>query len=79
MAPEPKTAKDAITVENAIGQTVVVVPAGQPIPDNLDELKARYSQTSVLEEATGGDDVADGTEDKARRSSTTSSKRTARK
>lgn len=42
-----KTAKSDITVENANGQTVVVVHAGQPVPDNLDELKEQASQGQV--------------------------------
>jgi hypothetical protein len=36
-----KTASKDITIENAMGQTVVVVPAGQPVPDDLDALKER--------------------------------------
>jgi hypothetical protein len=44
---EAKTAKDDITVENVNGQTVVVVHAGQPVPDNLDELKAKAAEGQV--------------------------------
>jgi len=36
-----KTASEDIIIENGYGQQVVVVPAGQPVPDNIDELKAR--------------------------------------
>ena len=34
-----KTAQKDITVVNDAGQTVVVVPAGQPIPDDLADRK----------------------------------------
>lgn len=36
---DAKVAKDDITVKNNAGQNVVVVPAGQPIPDDLDAQK----------------------------------------
>jgi hypothetical protein len=36
-----KVADKDITIENAMGQTVVVVPEGQPVPDDLDEVKDR--------------------------------------
>lgn len=38
---EKKIAKKDITIQNDLGQTVVVVPAGQPVPDDLDAAKKR--------------------------------------
>jgi hypothetical protein len=43
---DQKTASEDIVVENANGQQVVVVHEGQPIPDNLDELKAQAGAVS---------------------------------
>lgn len=37
---DQKVAKEDIVVQNEAGQNIVVVPAGQPIPDDLDERKA---------------------------------------
>lgn len=42
-----KTAKEPITVTNQGGQTVLLVAAGQPIPDNLDELKRIHSRGPI--------------------------------
>lgn len=56
---ERKVADKDITVTNANGQTVMVVAAGQPIPDNLDELKEQAGAVSAgatdeqVEEARG--------------------------
>ena len=58
---DAKVADKDITVENANGQTVVVVHEGQPVPDNLDELKAQAGAVSgnatdeEIEEARGAE------------------------
>jgi hypothetical protein len=65
-----KTADKDITVENAQGQTVVVLAAGQPIPDNLDELKEVYSQGRISTASEDEIDAARGiVQDKSKRSS----------
>jgi hypothetical protein len=38
-------AKEDITAENELGQTVVLVPAGQPIPEDFD--KEEYARRTV--------------------------------
>lgn len=50
-----KIAEEDITEVNALGQTVVVVPKGQPVPEGVD--------------APAQDKAAPKTQDKARRSS----------
>ena len=65
---DQKTASEDITVENNAGQTVVVVPAGQPVPDNVDDLK-KQAELGVVAQAPDGQDNAPVTEDKAARSS----------
>lgn len=64
-----KIAKKDIVKENEIGQQVVIVPAGQPIPEDLDAAVAatvpqRDASDEDIARARGGD-----VEDKARRSS----------
>ena len=67
-----KVAKKDITVVNDAGQTVVLVHAGQEIPDDIEERKAA-AQPAVIRNATDAEvDAARGVapvEDKARRSS----------
>lgn len=50
-----RIAKEAITEVNDAGQTVVIVPAGQPIPEGVDVPKSKTTTA--------------GAEDKAKRSS----------
>lgn len=65
---EAKRANKDITIKNRLGQTVVIVPAGQPIPDNLDELKEKAG-------AVDRPDAPAETEDKAKRGSRGKSRR----
>ena len=64
---DEKIAKEDITVENANKQTVVVVAAGQPIPENLDELK---EQAGAVQRQASDEEI-----DEARGVETTSSRR----
>lgn len=62
-----KVAKKDITITDGNGRNVVVVAKGQPIPENLDELKKKYGEVS--RQATDEEIAAARGEDKAKRSS----------
>lgn len=67
-----KVAKEDITVENDAGQTVVVVHAGQVVPDDIDDRKMAAKdgviRTATAEEIAAASGIRP-VEDKARRSS----------
>lgn len=53
---EAKVAQKDIVVENNAGQNVVVVPAGQPVPDDLDDRK-KAAKAGPVSQATD-DEIA---------------------
>lgn len=67
-----KVAKDDITIENDAGQTVVLVHAGQVVPDDIEGRK-KATQSAVIRTATDEEIAAargeQPVQDKARRSS----------
>jgi len=48
---ELRIAKEDIVEENVLGQTVVVVPAGQPIPEGVEEPKAESKSKAKRDSA----------------------------
>ena len=45
---EKKLADKDITIKDGAGRRVLVVAKGQPIPDNLDEVKKQYGEVQRL-------------------------------
>lgn len=64
-----KIAKEDITQVNEAGQTVVLVPAGQPIPDDLDAKLAATVPHRHADDIESSSGEQKKTQDKARRSS----------
>jgi virulence-associated protein VagC len=67
-----KLAKEDIVEVNEAGQHVVVVPAGQPIPDDLQERKQAAKESAPSQEEP--EDAASADEPKARSKRSSSKK-----